>query len=467
MSAKTPIFTRLTILMGFLTCFLMGVTNAFADGINEAVQLAKSALESYDFFELEEADASIQEAVKIVESEGLDAPGVANIYIAQGIISYGRFKDSARVIGEDRAFSAFLKALTINGNATIPSDYRSPEVEEIFAKAKDAIGSGSVALAGPVAKPKVDHNAILSSNRCNAIDVTANVPIHPDIYRVYLHYAVDDERGYRDLEMTPSQDAVDTLVAKIPALETQGDVIHYFITAENRSGETVVNSATAQLPWDISLSGKCTGLSKEEASLEYGDPLFQWSIMIGTGLGIVSGETINCDGSSDCISGVGGKETRVSTGVASLPFHLRTSGVFNLPANLQLGVYLRAQLVNIVSNHFSNVAKIRVKEDPEIYNIMVGITLRYLILHEQPYRLYVGIEAGWGGANASVDLGKNFSNYVDIYLYEGPFHIAPQVGFLWTFHKHVGLAVELTVPIHFPDKPSAHFDLSVGPYFQF
>ena len=43
------------------------------------------------------------------------------------------------------------------------------------------------------------------------------------------------------------------------------------------------------------------------------------------------------------------------------------------------------------------------------------------------------------------------------------------LGFLWTFTKHVGLDIELTVPVHFlhTDFPTAHIDLSVGPFFQF
>ena len=99
-------------------------------------------------------------------------------------------------------------------------------------------------------------------------------------------------------------------------------------------------------------------------------------------------------------------------------------------------------------------------------SLMIGATFRYLAISRLLYRFYVCVEFGWGGANASVP--KN-DGKVGLVLIDGKLHIAPQIGFLWTFHTNVGLNVELTVPIHFvnAEYETAHFDLSVGPYFQF
>lgn len=194
-------------------------------------------------------------------------------------------------------------------------------------------------------------------------------------------------------------------------------------------------------------------------------PSFQFSIMFGTGVGITGDKTENCDGNAKCMPN-GGSESSITTGVSSLPLHLRASAMFNLPKHFQIGVYLRGQLINIVKDSLTPPAKANVK-NPEQYNIMVGLTARYLIRWEQPYRLYIGLELGWGGANATVNMGRNFNNFIDIYLYKGPWHVAPEIGFLWNFHKNIGLAFELTIPIVFPERPSAFFDLSIGPYIQF
>ena len=79
--------------------------------LEEAFELSKSAMEDYDFLELESADAKIMQAAQIVENLGMADKNAANVYVAQGIVSYGRFKDSAPASADERAFSAFLKAL--------------------------------------------------------------------------------------------------------------------------------------------------------------------------------------------------------------------------------------------------------------------------------------------------------------------------------------------------------------------
>lgn len=458
----------LSLLFVALLCMLP--TYAFAQSaLQTAAQLSNGALDDYDNFELEDADAKIMQATHILEQNNVTDVKAAKIYIVQGIISYGRFKDSAPAIADERAFSAFLNAMTIDPSVEIPSDYKSEEIEEVFERAKATFEAApkSSAAALSAVKPSVNHTAVTSANRCQALEIRATVPAHPDIYRVYLYYAVDDQRGYTQTELHPTLASSDILTADIPALDTRGNKIQYYIEAQNRMGEVVAGVANPNAPLTSVLVGQCTGLSAEELDKTYGDPLFQFSILFGTGFGVVEGKVLNCLNSSKCPTNTAnndGTEVKVTTGMAILPFHLRASGVFNLPYNIQLGFYLRGQLADIVSKTLSNPKNV---ENPEIYNIMLGLTLRYLALHTQPYRLYIGAEIGWGGSNAEVPLGSKYNNFVDIYLYEGPIHIAPEIGFLWTFHQNVGLAVELAIPIHFPKKPSVHFDLSVGPFFQF
>ncbi len=458
------LLTKLSYILFLVAFCLLASASAFAQtaNIKQAVDLSKSAMEDYDFLELESADMKLIQAVQIIENLGITEPSIANIYIAQGIVSYGRFKDSAPAIADERAFSAFLKALTLNNVATIPSDYRSPEVDAIFSRAKETINSApsSSGIVIATAKPSIQHTGISINDRCNAMEIRANVPAHPDIYRVYVYYAPDDQRGYTTLEMLPTIESSDILTATIPGYATKGDRVQYYIEAQNRLGEVVANVATAQMPLTTEMAGSCVGLSKEDLAQTYGEPLFQLSLLFGTGLGIVKGEVTN-----SLTNGENGPKVKVDTGVASMPFHMRAGLLFNLPAHFQVGVYVRGQFVNIVSATINKSINKDIK--PEIYNVMVGATVRYLALYSQPYRLYVGLEVGWGGANASVNLGSKYNDFIDLYLYDGPIHIAPEIGFLWTFHKNIGLAVELAVPIHFPNKPSAHFDLSVGPYFQF
>ena len=335
--------------------------------------------------------------------------------------------------------------------------------------------------------------------RCKPLIVKVKFLDYTSINQVFIHYASQDP-NYTKIPMSSLTHASNQFVASIPETATQWYYIDYYIEAFNAQNLLVTSTGNAINPTRIFLTGKCPEQvtnpptvnqpskqvtnppevnqpTNEEDSLNddiydeifakktpSASPSFQFSIMLGTGVGIIGDKTENCNGNVKCAPN-GGSIIDIDTGAASLPFHLRASAIFNLPKHFQIGAYLRGQLHNIVEDALTPNAKTNVKH-PEQYNIMVGLTARYLVLWKQPYRLYIGLELGWGGANATVDMGRNFNNFKDIYLYKGPWHIAPEIGFLWNFHKNVGLAVELTIPIVFPERPSAFFDLSFGPYIQ-
>ena len=73
---------------------------AQSDAITQAANLAVEAMGDYDFLELDSADEKIMNAVQIIEQNGVTDPKVAAVYVAQGVISYGRFKDSAKSIAD-------------------------------------------------------------------------------------------------------------------------------------------------------------------------------------------------------------------------------------------------------------------------------------------------------------------------------------------------------------------------------
>ena len=463
MNAKPRLFSRFGYIVFLIAFSLFATSTAFAESgsVKKVIQLSKAAMEDYDNFELEDADTKLIQAVQMVENLGVTDPGVANVYIAQGIVSFGRFKDSVISIAEDRAYTAFLKALTLNPNVEIPEDYRSDELQVIFEKAKkDLTPSTSSARVAVVAtKPTIEHSPVMYNNRCAPLKIVANVPAHPEIYRTFVYYASDEELNYTSLEMRPTPESADILEAYSPRLATRGDRVKYYIEAQDRLGHVVAYSAGSYSPMVVTIEGECEGLSAEEKAQTYGDPLFQLSLLFGTAVGYGNGDTTYYE--KDNLS----HPVSIQPGAVILPFHMRVSAMFNLPEYFQLGVFLRAQFVNIASKIITDSSPARGDYDkPWMYNLLLGIDFRYLALHKQPYRLYVGFEFGWGGANATV---TTYPGAAPMYVYDGPWHIAPEIGFLWSFHKNVGLAVEVAVPIYFPNRPSVHCDISVGPYFQF
>ena len=284
MSFRARIFAILLALMALASLPTMAF--AQSDAITQAANLAVEAMGDYDFLELDSADEKIMNAVQIIEQNGVTDPKVAAVYVAQGVISYGRFKDSAKSIADDRAFSAFLKALTINPDAQIPSDYQTSELEAIMERARKTIASSPKASIAALAgvKPTISHKGVATSQRCTPIEINANVPAHPDVYRVLVYYGVDDVRGYDSIEMKPSADVKDDFVAIITGLAAQGAKVRYFIEATNREGDVVARVADEAHPITTMLTGECVGFTSEELALKYGDPIAQVSIMVGTAM---------------------------------------------------------------------------------------------------------------------------------------------------------------------------------------
>ena len=488
----------------FILLFLVALafaipTSAFAQNIfTQAVELTKSALEDYDFVELESAETKITQAIKLVESGNINNPGVANIYISQGVIAYGLYKDSDPVMAVENAKAAFAKAVALNPSITIHPDYRTSELEALLDESRNAYlaaqpptdettNTADAQTAGeetqtaqndqneqtaeqqpevqtppqPEVKPvTIRHSAVGAGDKCKPLTIRASVPEHPDVAHITVHYADAIGIPYNAIEMTPT-DVPDEYTAVIPEVAMRNERIRYYIEVTDQKGGFLTSYASSAQPVDSMILGECALPDSDKKNSEYGEPIFQLSLLFGTGFGYVHGDTLRCESNRRCNPQInpGADETTkrytgASAGMSTLPFHIRLNADINLPANFQIGLYLRLQAVNYA-------------DEDALNNILFGLALRYFVLHDQPYRLYLGVGIGYGGANATVFLGKEHDNFRDIYVYDGPVHIAPQIGFLLTLHKNVGLAFDLNVPIYFPNRPSFHFDISVGPFFQF
>jgi len=450
--------SALIALLVSLCCVFGFATTAFAGGsFKDAVALSSEAMSLYDDFELEDAEAKIRSAVQIIETSKINDPSVANIYVAQGVIGYGRLKDSAPAIAEERAYASFLKAVSLKSTVEIPNDYRTPELDEILARAKNDLKSGGIpVIAGEAPKPAIEHNAIVTGNRCGAVPVVVLANNPEEVENMTLYYQSDSETTFKSVRMDHDPANVKSFKGTIPGSATIGSQIRYYVEASSSSKGIIGSAGTSNRPFTTVLSGECNGLTDEDLEVVYGTPLFQFNVNAGTGFAIARKGMLLERWNFEKNNSV------TATGAAVTPFFIRASGVFNLPYNLQLGVFLRGQFANMIDSEKDLYG---IEHGSVFPSLMLGVALRYLVLNKQPYRLYVGAEFGWGGANASIKA----NNKTNLIVIDGVIHVAPQVGFLWTFHKNVGLNVELTVPIHFvkTDYPTAHFDLSVGPFFQF
>lgn len=473
--------------------------------ISQIQAIAADALNDLDHGEINSASNKIMQATQILKLREWDSTQTANIHLAQGIINYNKYRYLDAELAKSSTLESFQKALKLSPDIEFPQKYYSEEIIEIFKQAQSQNAEPQPPIPLPEAEPPLpapaqdtpdtptlSHVPLESCDTCQPCIVSVTAPPHKDIYKVQLLYASDVFQDYEIIEMHPSEADPDIFTATLPNLKSESDHIYYYIQALDRLSNVVVKFPYQAPPVNLAFQKTCgpgnaypisenapdaldfatTALPTEPDDTQSAAihqsasaPIAQFSLMLGTGFGHVSDKTINCDGNPKCMTNGGGTSSIAST-LAPLPLHLRLNAFYNLPLYFQVGIYLRGQLINIVKPTLTPKAQSEIAH-PGVYNVMLGVAARWFILHEQPYRLHVGLGLGWGGANATVNMGPAFNNFKDIYIYKGPMHIAPEIGFLWSFHQNVGLAVELEIPIVFPERPSFFIDLSVGPYFQF
>ena len=171
MGAHANLLAKLKLILILMLLFV-GPLSAQAQDIKSSVlSLSQSAMADYDDFELEAADEKLMQATQLIESSTTSDPAFANVYVAQAVVSHGRFKDTAPAIAEDRAFSALLKALSYNPDVDIPADYRSGELENLLNKARKVYATSGSAVVLNTTKPVIDHTPLYEQQRCQAAGI--------------------------------------------------------------------------------------------------------------------------------------------------------------------------------------------------------------------------------------------------------------------------------------------------------
>ena len=415
---------------------------AQAQPLAEIEQLYNEALADYDFFEFDSAEQKLKSAIELAKKQNLRDPLMAKVHVAYGIVFHARFKDAAPAVAEEKTFDEFVAAVTHDYQVEIPADYRTSELNDILKRARDIVpppmGDGKKPVKAG-APPTIRHDALPVADACKPVTLRANVPPHSDVFRVYAYYITTQFPTYQQVELSPAPNDPALFIGQIPFAVTVAPTVDYYIEVVDRQQQPVATAGSRSRPYTVTIIGNC---DLDDGSF----PLVQINLGVGSGLGFASGDSERCKLSADCYGDDPERFGGVRSGLAPAPFHIRADVVFNVIKELQIGAYLRYQIV-----------------EP---GFMVGAIVRYLLVADEPYRFYTGIGGGYGKATTVVNLGPEFNNFRDIVNLEGPAHIAPNFGFLWSFHDNVGLFVDLMTPIHFPDF-TFHFDLSLGPFFQF
>jgi len=297
------IFVMLVLLVS-----LAGSARAQNDDNNPAIekitQLNKKALDAYNDLEFEEARKLLKQALDMCTSAGLDKhPVAARTHIHMGVVLIAAKQ-------QDLGIKQFKKALEIEPEIQVTKALANPEILESFKSAGNDMpppgaapaGEGSTAPPAEAARPRVEpedvkgiqHTPPSRARRGKAIPISAVVGSDVKGFtKVMLEYRPEGAPEYLEREMKKSGNKY---TAEIPASATDGNLITYYIEADNDddNADSIATSGSEERPYSISLSGPAEGGGSGGGDCEGDDcdeasPPYFVSLMAGIGYGFTTG----------------------------------------------------------------------------------------------------------------------------------------------------------------------------------
>jgi tetratricopeptide (TPR) repeat protein len=301
--------------------------------VAKITQMNRDAVSAYQAKKYDEARKILKDALDLAEANGLDQhPITARTHIHMGIVIIGGFNQ--RELG----IKQFKKALEIEPTIGLTKVLITPELTDAFNEAKSGGAAGAGTNPPPAAPPAeteapaeteppatppppaappaaaetppaaaetppaaaetsdaLVHEPVTEAKRGSAISITVGVP--PDLKFDKLVLAYRPEGGAEFLGREMKAVAEGRYGAEIPTTATAGNVVAYYIEADDADGNAVASKGSADQPLTIALSGGVAAARKkpaareeaEEAEDETPDHRYFAALMLGTGFGWATG----------------------------------------------------------------------------------------------------------------------------------------------------------------------------------
>jgi hypothetical protein len=408
---------------------LLLLTPAWGQGRDELQGSLAQAMRSYDELEFSEAERRLEDAIKLAERLGLDQdPVVADLHIFLGVVRF-------TVSGEEATERAFRAGLTINPDANISPDYKTPDLDVILERVRASIPRGvGTPDPTPVVGREIEHTPIQTANAGQPIIFEATVPPTVPLYRMQLNYRRYGDREYSILDMQPVNPTTFRVI--LPGDEVYTSNLDYFIEVLDRTGGILVATGGPLSPLNVIVFGgdKFKGGGKKNKKDPDPDPTPSGDrqyvflqVSGGGGFGLATG-------TPDVM-----KQLEINPGIAPAPFHVIGELGFMLTQSLHLSGFYRAQIV-----------------EPEN---LFGAKLKWWFDSDSDWMAYTGVGGGYGRVRHTVDL-RPAAEFVDT-TREGPFHGGVGFGFGYKIGANVMFVIDFYTLILFPDI-SAHLDGNLG-----
>lgn len=344
------LFTCSFFLLACLGVFALTAPQAFAQSTQ--VQLdtyLETAKDDFDMLMLDEARVSLQAGIDLALTEGVRNETVAELFIFLGIVHNASGED-------ENAQAAFIKAVETFPAVELDPLYATPDLEALMNQARQQ-------ARPPAPDPESDqdsrsnesdadlledlvHEPVRRGRGNEEIVIEARVPEDLPVFRVYLYFRRFGEDDFQRKELLP-RDSVNFAVTLEPH-EVYSSQIEYYISGENRAGESITEAGRRALPFRITLLGDTDRTTppndrQVRAPVDSNDPArlaqgarasgFYTTLLFGSDLGFLPGTT----------PPTANAQRIVTPGIAPAFAHAALDLGWRISALNNLGLYFRWQ----------------------------------------------------------------------------------------------------------------------------
>jgi hypothetical protein len=218
---------------------------------SQVLELNRRAMSAYSNLELEEAQANLERALHVARQRSVTGAPLARTYVNLGVITIGGFGDNAR------GLQYFVQALEVDPTIQLDPLTSTPEIEALFALARQQVGSGAgrggggggagatVPTGGGV-EGTLRHTPIPEQLAQTAVPVYIEIPDRPR--HVHLYYRGHGMSEFRRVDMQPVGNGFGY---EIPCTDVFEPSVAYYIVAFARDGTPMGYAGTQNTPYTV------------------------------------------------------------------------------------------------------------------------------------------------------------------------------------------------------------------------
>ena len=225
-----------------------------ANAMSEIQTLTGEAQAAFENYSYRKAQTKLERALTLALSAGLaNDPRMADVHITLGVASIAGTNDLYR------GLHSFVRALRLNPKVEIPRKLSTPQLMQMFAKAKQTareigrpptIRLQQVRVGGPqqaarTAATGLVHTPIDTAKRGYPVPAKVETGLDVQAHKVYLFYRPAGTVQFVSLPMAKTGNV---FRVAIPPEATVGRYFHYYIEARDQRGRLAASLGAARSP---------------------------------------------------------------------------------------------------------------------------------------------------------------------------------------------------------------------------